>query len=67
MINLEEYAKVVDFDRAAKYGEGRYPPAINKSELAEEWYQDVEASGVLRIEYDEYAVKKVPKEKCQVH
>ena len=55
MIKLEEHAKVVYFDWAAKCGEGLYLPTINKSELAEEWHQDFAASGVMRIEHDEYA------------
>ncbi|KAF8196940.1 hypothetical protein BJ912DRAFT_1056031 [Pholiota molesta] len=51
--------KVVDFDWAAKEGEGVYPSTINMEELCKQWHRGVGPKQKMRMKHDRYAVFEV--------
>ncbi|KAF8196946.1 hypothetical protein BJ912DRAFT_1079970 [Pholiota molesta] len=51
--------KVIDFDWAAKEGEGVYPSTINMEELCKQWHRGVGPKQKMRMKHDRYAVFEV--------
>lgn len=64
MVDYEGKVKVIDFDWAAKKGEGRYPKDINMQNVEEgEWHPEVKRDGEITEEHDEFALKALKSSK----
>ncbi|THV04062.1 hypothetical protein K435DRAFT_714825 [Dendrothele bispora CBS 962.96] len=50
--DISQRAVLVDFDWAAKEGEGRYPPTIDPDSLSHGWASGVERYGLMKKEHD---------------
>lgn len=58
MVDDEGKVKVIDFDWAAKLGEGRYPKDINmENVVAGEWHPKVKKGGEITQQHDGFALE----------